>query len=58
VIVTHELASIFAIMDRVIMLDRRKQGIVAQGDPRKLRDESDDPWVKQFFHREPEAATA
>jgi len=58
VIVTHELASIFAIMDRVIMLDRRKQGIVAQGDLRKLRDESDDPWVKQFFHREPEAATA
>jgi len=58
VIVTHELASIFAIMDRVIMLDRRKQGIVAQGDPRKLRDESDDPWVKQFSHREPEAATA
>jgi phospholipid/cholesterol/gamma-HCH transport system ATP-binding protein len=58
VIVTHELASIFAIMDRVIMLDRRKQGIVAQGDPRKLRDESDDPWVKQFFHREPEATTA
>jgi len=58
VIVTHELASIFAIMDRVIMLDRRKQGIFAQGDPRKLRDESDDPWVKQFFHREPEAATA
>jgi phospholipid/cholesterol/gamma-HCH transport system ATP-binding protein len=58
VIVTHELASIFAIMDRVIMLDRRKQGIVAQGDPRKLRDESDDPWVKQFFHREPEAVTA
>ena len=57
VIVTHELASIFAIMDRVIMLDRRKKGIIAEGDPRRLRDESDDPWVKQFFHREPELAT-
>jgi phospholipid/cholesterol/gamma-HCH transport system ATP-binding protein len=58
VIVTHELASIFAIMDRVIMLDRRKQGIIAEGNPRTLRDESEDPWVKQFFHREPEAAAA
>ena len=58
VIVTHELASIFAIMDRVIMLDRRKKGIIAEGDPRKLRDESDDPWVRQFFHREPELAPA
>ncbi|HEY1329148.1 MAG TPA: ATP-binding cassette domain-containing protein [Casimicrobiaceae bacterium] len=57
VIVTHELASIFSIMDRVIMLDRRKQGIIAEGDPRKLRDDSDNPWVKQFFHREPELAT-
>lgn len=54
VIVTHELASIFAIMDRVIMLDRRKKGIIAEGDPRQLRDASDDPWVRQFFHREPE----
>jgi phospholipid/cholesterol/gamma-HCH transport system ATP-binding protein len=58
VIVTHELASIFAIMDRVIMLDKRKKGIIAEGDPRVLRDTSDDPWVKQFFHREPEHATA
>jgi phospholipid/cholesterol/gamma-HCH transport system ATP-binding protein len=56
VIVTHELASIFAVMDRVIMLDRRKKGIIAEGNPRRLRDESDDPWVKQFFHREPELA--
>lgn len=56
VIVTHELASIFAVMDRVIMLDRRKKGIIAEGDPRRLRDESDDPWVKQFFNREPELA--
>ena len=56
VIVTHELASIFAIMDHVIMLDRRKKGIIAEGDPRVLRDTSTDPWVKQFFHREPEHA--
>jgi len=54
VVVTHELPSIFAIADRVIMLDRRVKGIVAEGDPRKLRDESDDRWVRQFFNREPE----
>ena len=55
-IVTHELASIFSIADRVIMLDRRTKGIIAEGDPRELRDESDDPWVRQFFHREAELA--
>ena len=51
VIVTHELASIFAIMDRVVMLDKDAQGVVAVGDPRKLRDESDDPRVRRFFNR-------
>jgi phospholipid/cholesterol/gamma-HCH transport system ATP-binding protein len=58
VIVTHELASIFAIADRVIMLDKRKKGIIAEGDPRVLRDTSDNPWVRQFFHREPDAVAA
>jgi phospholipid/cholesterol/gamma-HCH transport system ATP-binding protein len=58
VVVTHELPSIFAIADRVIMLDRRTKGIVAEGDPRKLRDESADPWVRQFFNREPEPLPA
>ena len=58
VIVTHELASIFAIADRVIMLDKRKKGIIAEGDPRVLRDTSTDPWVRQFFLREPDAVAA
>jgi len=58
VIVTHELASIFAIADRVIMLDKRTKGIIAEGDPRVLRDTSTNPWVRQFFLREPEAAVA
>ena len=58
VVVTHELPSIFAIADRVIMLDRRKKGIVAEGDPRKLREESTDPWVRQFFNREAEPVAA
>jgi phospholipid/cholesterol/gamma-HCH transport system ATP-binding protein len=58
VIVTHELASIYAIADRVIMLDKRVMGIIAVGDPRRLRDESTDPYVRQFFHREAEVAPA
>ncbi|MHB8495709.1 MAG: ABC transporter ATP-binding protein [Casimicrobiaceae bacterium] len=58
IIVTHELPSIFAIADRVIMVDRRTRGIVAEGDPRRLRDQSDNPWVRQFFRREPEAQPA
>ncbi|HUH94907.1 MAG TPA: ATP-binding cassette domain-containing protein [Casimicrobiaceae bacterium] len=56
VIVTHELPSIYAISDRVIMLDKRARGIIAEGDPKVLRDTSDNPWVRQFFRREPEAA--
>jgi len=58
VIVTHELASIYAVADRVIMLDKRRKGIIAEGDPKRLRDESQDPWVRQFFRREAEAETA
>ncbi|WP_028491931.1 ABC transporter ATP-binding protein [Thioalkalivibrio sp. ALE19] len=49
VIVSHELASIFAIADRVIMLDKETRGIVADGDPRRLREESTHPWVRRFL---------
>jgi phospholipid/cholesterol/gamma-HCH transport system ATP-binding protein len=58
VVVTHELASIYAIADRCIMLDKAAKGIIAEGDPRKLRDESDNPFVRRFFRREAEPATA
>lgn len=54
VVVTHELASIFTIADRVIMLDKRIKGIAAVGKPRDLRDHSDNPWVRQFFNRKSE----
>ena len=54
VIVTHELPSIYTIADRVIMLDKRVKKIVATGSPQHLRDTSDNPWVRQFFHREAE----
>jgi phospholipid/cholesterol/gamma-HCH transport system ATP-binding protein len=58
VIVTHDLGSIFVAMDRVILLDRKAKGIIAHGDPRKLRDESEDPRVRAFFRRESEAKAA
>ena len=54
VIVTHDLASVFTAIDRVILLDRRAKGIIAEGDPRRLRAESDDARVRAFFRREPE----
>jgi len=51
VIVSHELASIYAIADKVIMLDKAAKGIIAEGDPKVLRDTSTDPRVHQFFNR-------
>ena len=58
VIVTHELASIYTVADRVVMLDKGKKGIIAEGDPKRLRDESANPLVRQFFRREAEAESA
>ncbi len=52
VIVTHELESIFTIADRVIMLDKQTKGIVAEGSPHELKDNSTDPWVQKFFNRQ------
>jgi phospholipid/cholesterol/gamma-HCH transport system ATP-binding protein len=57
VVVTHELPSIFAIADRIIMLDKQAKGIVAMGDPEELRDHSDNPLVRQFFSRKASSET-
>jgi phospholipid/cholesterol/gamma-HCH transport system ATP-binding protein len=54
VIVTHDLGSVFVATDRVILLDRHAKGIIAEGDPRRLRDETTDPRVLAFFRREAE----
>jgi phospholipid/cholesterol/gamma-HCH transport system ATP-binding protein len=54
VIVTHELHSINAIADRVIMLDEQTRSIVAEGTPAELRGQSDNPAVRRFFNREPQ----
>jgi phospholipid/cholesterol/gamma-HCH transport system ATP-binding protein len=52
VVVTHELSSIFAIADRLVMLDAKTRGIIAEGRPQELRDHSPHPRVRQFFNRE------
>ena len=51
VLVTHELPSIFLVATQCIVLDKSVKGIVARGDPRKLRDESEIPFVHNFFKR-------
>ncbi len=55
VVVTHELPSIFAIASRVIMLERQRRGIVAEGKPAELRDAPPNDAVRQFFRREAKA---
>lgn len=56
VVVTHELQSIYAIADRCVMLDARTKTMIAEGKPADLRDHSEDPYVRQFFLRQAEAA--
>ena len=56
VVASHELSSIFAIADRVIMLDGGS--IVAEGDPRKLRDQSPDGRVAAFLRPSRERVAA
>lgn len=58
VIVTHELASIFRVAHRVIMLDKQAKGVIAEGKPRKLMKESDNPKVRQFFNPRSQKANA
>ncbi|MCX5895857.1 MAG: ATP-binding cassette domain-containing protein [Proteobacteria bacterium] len=53
VIVTHELESIYTIAHRIIMLDKEAKGIIAEGDPKVLKDQSSDPRVHNFFNRLP-----
>jgi phospholipid/cholesterol/gamma-HCH transport system ATP-binding protein len=52
VMVTHELASIFSVADRVVVLDPKERAIVAEGPPAWLRENAALPWVRQFLNRE------
>ncbi len=56
VIITHSLNIIFKVAHRVIMLDRSAKGIIAQGDPRELKENSPNPVVRQFFNRQAKAS--
>lgn len=51
VMVTHELASIFAIGNNSVFLDADTRTMTAVGDPKKLREESPDPKVRAFLRR-------
>ncbi len=58
IIVTHELDSILNIAQRVIMLDKNTKGIIAEGDPKYLKDNSQNLSVRQFFNRQPKSSMA
>lgn len=51
VIVTHELASIFAVANNSIFLDTATRTQGAIGDPKELRDHSENPAVRIFLNR-------
>ncbi len=51
VVVSHELDSIFATADRIVMLDRSVRTMVALGNPRDLMHNSPNPWVRNFLSR-------
>jgi len=51
VVVTHELASIFAIADDSIFLDGDTKTIGARGNPKELLKSTDDPKVRAFLTR-------
>ncbi len=52
IIVTHSLNIILNVAHRIIMLDKSARGIVAQGNPRELKEKSPDPVVQNFFNRQ------
>ncbi len=55
VIVTHELASIYAVANRVIMLDKKNQRESSPREPRRnCGSNSKDASVHKFFHRQAE----
>jgi phospholipid/cholesterol/gamma-HCH transport system ATP-binding protein len=51
VVVTHELASIFAIGNNSVFLDPETKTMIASGDPKELLNHSDNPTVRNFLTR-------
>ncbi len=58
VIVTHELASIFAVGNNSVFLDAGTRTMIASGDPKELLAKSRDPRVRSFLTRGAEVAAA
>ncbi|OZG75115.1 polyamine ABC transporter ATP-binding protein [Hahella sp. CCB-MM4] len=56
VIVTHELASIFAIATNAVFLDAETKTMLACGHPKDLLDHCDNPKVQRFLRRGEEPA--
>lgn len=54
VMVSHELDSIFNLAGRIVMLDKSKKGIIAEGNPKTLKETTSIPHVRHFFNREME----
>jgi phospholipid/cholesterol/gamma-HCH transport system ATP-binding protein len=57
VVVSHELASIFAIADNSIFLDAESKTLIEGGDPKKLLRESPHKQVRDFLTRGEEGRT-
>jgi phospholipid/cholesterol/gamma-HCH transport system ATP-binding protein len=57
VVVTHELASIFAIGDNGVFLDAETKTMLAVGNPKTLRDASPEPTIRAFLTRGEKDAT-
>jgi phospholipid/cholesterol/gamma-HCH transport system ATP-binding protein len=51
VVVTHELASIFAIGNNSVFLDAETRTMIAGGDPHRLLSECENPMVRDFLTR-------
>ena len=51
VVVTHELASIFAVGNNSVFLDMETRTMIASGDPHRLLTESRDPKIRNFLTR-------
>jgi phospholipid/cholesterol/gamma-HCH transport system ATP-binding protein len=51
VVVTHELASIFAIANNSVFLDPETRTMLATGDPHRLLEESQDYRIQNFLRR-------
>jgi phospholipid/cholesterol/gamma-HCH transport system ATP-binding protein len=51
VVITHELASIFAVGNNSVFLDAESKTMIAAGDPKDLLANSKDPRVTQFLTR-------